>query len=177
MMLIESFRSAVFKRKTIRSEFNEMKHSKFMARLPWKMRFGRSKLYISALVPGSIGFAGGLLASILGIGGGFLFVPAMIYILGMPTLLVAGTSLFQMAFTTGFATIMHAVASNTVDAFLALILIIGGVIGAQVGVTFSKVVRGAPARIVLAVIIMVVCFQMIGHLFLEPLDLFSTSIR
>jgi uncharacterized membrane protein YfcA len=176
LMLYETLSSFVVKKKAMRNEFNSMRLPTLIAKLPYKMRFPRSKLYISALVPGGIGFIGGLLASVLGIGGGFFLVPAMIYILRMPALLVAGTSLFQMIFTTAIATVMHAVANNTVDVMLALVLIIGGVFGAQIGVSVSKYVRGRMARLIMALIVLGVCIQMIGHLFIEPVDLFSIAI-
>lgn len=149
----------------------------FLARLPYKMRFPRSRLYISALIPAAIGFVGGLLVSILGIGGGFLLVPAMIYILGMPTLLVAGTSLFQILITTIIATIMHAVANHTVDLVLALLLIIGGVVGAQVGVRIARRIRGVYARIILAVLLLFVSVELAGELFIRPIELYSTTVR
>ncbi|MGB0720180.1 MAG: sulfite exporter TauE/SafE family protein, partial [Bdellovibrionales bacterium] len=129
-----------------------------------------------ALVPGGIGFVGGLLASILGIGGGFLLVPAMIYFLGMPTLLVAGTSLFQIIFTTAVATVMHAVFNGTVDAVLAFILILGGVVGAQIGLSCARFVKPGQARFILAVLILLVCGQLCFSLFVEPQELFSTVI-
>jgi len=177
LMLFETVFTTFFRKKAIRHEFNAQKISPVIAKLPYKMRFPRSKLYISALVPGGIGFVGGILASVLGIGGGFLLVPAMIYILGMPILLVAGTSLFQMIFTTAFATILHAVANNTVDIILAVVLIVGGVIGAQIGVTLSRFVKGPVARILLALIVLGVCVQLIGQLFIEPSELFSTVVH
>ncbi len=177
MMLYESISALFFKRKTVRSEFNSFKVSSFIHSLPWKMRFPHSKLYISALLPGIIGFVSGVLAAILGIGGGFMIVPAMIYILGMPGIVVAGTSLFQIVFTTSFATIMHAVANNTVDILLAMILIAGGVIGAQVGVSFTRMVNGAHARVVLAILILIVSLQLSMKLFVTPDDLFSVVMR
>ncbi len=175
-MLFESIGSLLVWKKTMRKEFNAFKINPMIARLPYKMRFPRSRLYVSVFVPAGIGFIGGLLAAILGIGGGFLLVPAMIYILGMPTLLVAGTSLFQMIFTTGLAAIMHSVANNTVDIMLALVLIIGGVIGAQIGVSCARYVRGMTARIALALIVLGVCSQLFGQLFIQPVELFSTVI-
>lgn len=175
LMLTESVQT-LFIRKKQGAELGGIRVSPFINSLPYKMRFPRSKLYISALVPGGIGFAGGLAASILGIGGGFFLVPAMIYILGMPTLLVTGTSLFQMVFTTGISTMLHATANNNVDIMLALILIIGGVIGAQIGISVARLVRGAGARILLAVIVLAVCVQLIGKLFIEPSELYSTII-
>lgn len=175
LMLIESTTSFLFRKKRgMKSEFNTMRISPLIYSLPYKTRFPRSKLFISALVPGGIGFIGGLLASILGIGGGFLIVPAMIYILGMPPLLVAGTSLFQVIVTTSLSTLMHAVLNHNVDIVLALVLILGGVIGAQLGVIFARFVRGQHARVVLALLILAVCVRLSIDLFLHPADLFST---
>ena len=176
MMLTETVFSRFFKKKNVRKEFNTLKISPFIAALPYKMRFPRSKLFISALVPGGIGFVGGILASILGIGGGFLLVPAMIYILGMPTLLVAGTSLFQIIFTTASATIMHAVFNNTVDMVLALILIVGGVIGAQFGISFARHVKPVQARMIMAAMVLLVAAKLSFDLFVMPSELFSTVV-
>jgi hypothetical protein len=176
MMLGESVFSKFFKKRNYRKEFNTLKISPFIASLPYKMRFPRSKLFISALVPGGIGFVGGVLASVLGIGGGFLLVPAMIYILGMPTLLVAGTSLFQIIFTTASATIMHAVFNQTVDMVLAIILILGGVVGAQIGISFARHVKPAQARLIMAVMVLLVALQLAFNLLMEPGELFSTVV-
>lgn len=177
LMLVESVSSQFFKRKSVKSEFNALRMSPVMARLPFKMRFPRSRLYISALVPGGVGFISGILAAVLGIGGGFMIVPAMIYIIGMPVLMVAGTSLFQIVFMTSFATILHATINQTVDAILAVIMIFGGVIGAQIGVAFTKVIKEAHARIVLATLILVVAIQLSGSLFWHPGEIFSTVVR
>ena len=171
MMLFESVMTTV-KKKTMKSEFNQLKSRGFISKLPYKMRFPRSKLYISILVPGGIGFVSGFLVTTMGVGGGFLLVPAMIYILGMPPLLVAGTSLFQIIFTSAFATIMHATFSNSVDIFLAFFLILGGVIGAQIGVKASKYVTGVKARFILALLVLGVCTQLGIQLFLNPSDIF-----
>ncbi|MCC7305809.1 MAG: sulfite exporter TauE/SafE family protein [Alphaproteobacteria bacterium] len=176
LMLFESFSTLLIKQKSMSAEFNDLRISSFISALPYKMRFPRSKLYISALVPGGIGFVGGILTSILGVGGGFMMVPAMIYILGMPSLLVAGTTLLQMIVTGAVAAVMHSMASNTVDVMLALILIIGGVVGAQIGVSFSRFIRGTTARVILAVIVLAVCFQLIGQLFIQPQELYSTTV-
>jgi uncharacterized membrane protein YfcA len=177
LMLTESLFSQFFKRKSVRSEFNSFKVSSFITRLPMKMRFPRSKLYISALVPGAVGFVCGVLSAVLGIGAGFMIVPAMIYIIGMPVLVVAGTSLFQIVFMTALATILHSVASQTVDAILAVIMVFGGVIGAQIGVSFTNVIKESHARIILATLILVVCMQLSGGLFLRPDEIFSTVIK
>lgn len=171
MMLFESVLTK-FKKKTMKSEFNRLKSKSLIAKLPYKMRFPRSKLYVSVFVPGGIGVVSGFLVSTMGVGGGFLLVPAMIYILGMPPLLVAGTSLFQIIFTSAFATIMHATVSNSVDIMLAIFLVIGGVMGAQIGVKASRMVTGASARIILALLVLGVCSQLAVQLFLSPLDFF-----
>lgn len=148
-----------------------------IAQWPYKIRFPDSKLYISAFVPIGIGFIGGVLASILGIGGGFLLVPAMIYFMGMPATLVAGTCLFQIIFTTGFASVMHAVANQTVDVILASLLIVGGVIGAQIGVRASRYVSGPWARIILAAMILLVSIVLAVQLLMPPKELFSVEVR
>lgn len=175
LMLSETIISGM-KKKTVKSHFNAQRVNPFIARLPYKMRFPRSKLYISALVPAGIGFIGGILASILGIGGGFLLVPAMIYILGMPTILAAGTSLFQIIFTTAAATMMHATMNHTVDIVLGLLLIIGGVIGSQFGIAFAKYIKPSHARTILAILVLAVSIRLAYKLFWEPLELYSTTV-
>lgn len=173
-MLYDVGRNFVFKPSHVKSQFNAFHIPAWIQHLPLKTRFPRSKLYISALVPFGIGLFGGLLATLLGIGGGFILVPAMIYILCMPVTLVAGTSLYQMIFTTAFAVMMHAVFNNTVDIVLALVLVLGGVLGAQVGSSLSKYLKDMWARVVLATIVLLVCIKMCLGLFLTPHDVFST---
>jgi len=143
--------------------------------LPFKMRFPRSRLYVSALLPGGIGLVGGLLVAIMGIGGGFLLVPAMIYLLGMPTAMVAGTSLFQIIFTTAFATVLQATANGTVDAVLALLLLVGGVVGAQFGTKAGAYLRGDQARFLLGVMVVAVALKLAWDLVAVPPDLYSLS--
>lgn len=176
MMLFEGF-FTMMKKKTVRSEFNRLKSPPLIARLPYKMRFARSKLYISALVPGGIGFFSGFLVSTMGVGGGFLLVPAMIYILGMPTLLVAGTSLYQIIFTSAFSALMHATINQTVDLILAVWLIAGGVIGVQLGVLVSRRVTGARARVILALMVLGVCMQLGIQLFIQPANLYEVVVK
>ncbi len=171
IMLFESLISSV-KKKTMREEFNRMKSPTLMCKLPYKMRFPRSKLYISALVPAGIGALSGFLVSTMGVGGGFLLVPAMIYILGMPPLLVAGTSLFQIIFISAFSTIMHASINGSVDILLAIFLILGGVIGAQIGVRASRRITGSKARVILALLVLGVCARLGIQLFLIPSEPF-----
>lgn len=143
--------------------------------LPFKMRFRRSKLYISAIPVLLIGFVVGILAAIMGVGGGFIMVPAMIYLLRMPTNVVVGTSLFQIVFVTGLTTILHATTSQTVDALLALLLLIGGVIGAQFGARAGVKLKGEQLRALLAGLVLLVCMRMAYGLIAEPNDLFSIS--
>jgi len=176
MMLFESI-TAVMNRTKVTEDIQSLSQREFFRNLPYKTRFIKSRLYISALLPIAVGFVGGILISVLGVGGGFVMVPAMIYILGMPGLLVPGTSLFQIIFISAFSCILHAVANGTVDVILALIMIAGGVVGAQVGVRVARRLKGAAARVALALIILGVCFRMMGELFIQPSDLFMLDVR
>ena len=144
--------------------------------LPWKMRFRRSKLYISALLPLGIGVIVGILAAIMGVGGGFIMVPAMIYLLGMPTSVVVGTSLFQIIFVTANVTFLQAVNNATVDILLALLLLTGGVIGAQVGTRLGSRLRGEQLRGLLALIVLAVCGKIFYDLVGTPADTFSIGL-
>lgn len=175
MMLTETIWSATHK-KTMTDQFNTQKVSSFIAGLPYKMRFPRSKLYISALVPGGIGFVGGVLASVMGIGGGFLLVPAMIYILGMSTIVAAGTSLFQIIFTTAIASFLHATINGTVDLLLAILLIAGGVVGTQIGVSMGRSIKPSHARMTLAILVLLVSLQLAYNMFVRPAELYSTVL-
>jgi uncharacterized membrane protein YfcA len=146
-----------------------------MHRLPFKVKFRTSGLYISVLPPILVGALVGLLAAIMGVGGGFIMVPAMIYLLGMPTKVVVGTSLFQIIFVTGFTTVMHAVTARSVDMVLALVLIIGGVIGAQVGTRIGLRLKAEQLRILLALLVLAVAGKIALDLLLEPGELYSIS--
>ncbi len=146
----------------------------WMHRLPFKMRFRKSMLYISALLPMGIGFVVGVLSAIMGVGGGFAMVPAMIYLLGMPTRVVVGTSLFQVTFVTANVTVLQAVHTRTVDVVLAMLLLVGGVIGAQVGVRIGARLAGEHLRILLAVLVIAVGAKMTYDLIRHPVDLFSS---
>ncbi len=176
MMLFESV-MAVLKRSKVTEDIQSLAQREFFRNLPYKMRFTKSRLYMSAIIPAGVGFLGGTMISILGIGGGFVMVPAMIYILGMPSLLVPGTSLFQIIFISAFSCILHAVANGTVDVILALVMISGGVVGAQIGVRVAKHIKGAPGRVALALIIVGVCLRMMMELFMHPIDIFSLDVR
>lgn len=145
----------------------------WIQRLPYKVRFRTSKVYISALLPVGLGLFIGILAVIMGVGGGFVMVPAMIYIIGMPTSVVVGTSLFYIIFATGLSTFMHAYYNHTVDIVLALLLLVGGVIGAQVGTRVGANLKGEQLRILLAMMVLGVCIKLALGLVLEPDELFS----
>ncbi|MCA0272085.1 MAG: sulfite exporter TauE/SafE family protein [Proteobacteria bacterium] len=141
--------------------------------LPFKVKFRTSGLYISVIPPLMVGLLVGVLAAIMGVGGGFIMVPAMIYLLGMPTKVVIGTSLFQIIFVTGFTTFMHAATNNSVDLMLALFLIIGGVVGAQIGSQFAARLKAEQLRILLALLVLGVCLKLALDLLIEPSELYS----
>ncbi|MFV2093657.1 MAG: sulfite exporter TauE/SafE family protein, partial [Hyphomicrobiales bacterium] len=144
--------------------------------LPFKVRFRHSKLYISVIPPLVIGFIVGLLASIMGVGGGFIMVPAMIYLLHMPTNVVIGTSLFQIVFVTALVTVLHAVDNQTVDIVLALLLLGGGVIGAQFGARAGQHLKGEQLRALLALMVIAVCLRLLFDLLVEPGDLYALDL-
>ena len=144
-------------------------------RLPLKMRFHRSKLYISVLPPIIIGMFIGFMSAIMGIGGGFVMIPAMIYLLRVPTGVVIGTSLFQIVFVAAFATILHAVQNKTVDVVLAAILMAGGVIGAQFGIIAGERLKNEHMRVLLAALVLIIAGRMAYDLVTTPADLFSLS--
>lgn len=174
LMLIESVR-AMMARNT---QAPPKRHTHtWMHGLPFKMRFRRSRLYISAILPVSIGFLVGLLAAIMGVGGGFVMVPAMIYLLGMPTAVVVGTSLFQIIFVTANVTLLQSVTNHAVDVVLALLLLIGGVIGAQFGARMGARLHGEQLRGLLALLVIAVCLKLTFDLVVTPDDPFSLGGR
>ncbi len=144
--------------------------------LPFKMRFRRSRLYISAIPPLAIGFLVGFLAAIMGVGGGFIMVPAMIYLLRMPTNVVVGTSLFQILFVAAVTTMLHAVTNQTVDIVLAFFLLIGGVIGVQFGVRIGSKLRSEQLRALLALMVIAVSVRIAFSLVAAPLNPFSLVV-
>ncbi|MHA1571396.1 MAG: sulfite exporter TauE/SafE family protein [Alphaproteobacteria bacterium] len=171
LMAVESVQTMVRRRRgSARGKLH--KHT-WLHGLPFKMRFRKSKLYISALLPITLGFFVGFLAAIMGVGGGFIMLPAMIYLLGMPTSVVVGTSLFQIIFVTSFATVLHAVTNQTVDVVLALLLLGGAVVGAQFGTRAGAVLRGEQLRGLLAAMVLAVCAKLAIDLVMEPDDLYS----
>jgi uncharacterized membrane protein YfcA len=143
--------------------------------LPLKMRFRHSKLYISAIAPLAIGIFAGILSAIMGIGGGLIMVPAMIYLLGMPTSVVVGTSLFQIIFVMANVTFLQAYSNQTVDIVLAVILLAGAVVGAQIGTTMSGRLKAEQLRALLGAVVLVVCAGVAWELFVTPADPFSLA--
>ncbi|AVO38315.1 sulfite exporter TauE/SafE family protein [Pukyongiella litopenaei] len=141
--------------------------------LPFKMRFRTSGLYISVIPPLLVGLLVGILAAVMGVGGGFIMVPAMIYILNMPTKVVVGTSLFQIIFVTAFTTMLHATTNYTVDVVLAVLLLVGGVVGAQIGTQIGVRMKAEQLRILLAILVLAVCGKLGLDLLLQPAELFS----
>ncbi len=142
-------------------------------RLPFKMRFKRSKLYLSIIPVVVLGFAIGILTSVMGVGGGFIMVPAMIYLLRIPTSVVIGTSLFQIIFVTAFTTVVHATTNFSVDIVLAWLLMIAGVIGAQYGVRVGQKMRGEQLRAGLALLVLAVGIRLGLGLVIPPDEVYS----
>ncbi len=145
----------------------------WMHGLPFKMRFRASNLYISAIPPFVVGALVGVLAAIMGVGGGFIMVPAMIYLIGMATTVVVGTSLFQIMFVTAATTLMHAITNQTVDAILAVLLIVGGVVGAQIGARVGPKLRAEQLRVLLALLVLAVCGKLGYDLVRTPAEMFT----
>ena len=143
--------------------------------LPLRTKFKKSGLYISIIPPLVIGFFVGILSSIMGIGGGFIMVPAMIYLLRMPTNVVIGTSLYQIIFVTSLVTILHAYENQTVDIMLALILMSGGVVGAQIGAALGHRLKAEQLRFMLGILILAVCIKILTSLVIEPQDLLTIT--
>ncbi|MGR3699897.1 MAG: sulfite exporter TauE/SafE family protein, partial [Roseovarius sp.] len=170
MMFFESLRAI---RNTRRGVPPKRKKHGWVHRLPFKMRFRTSGLYISVIPPLLVGTSVGVLAAIMGVGGGFIMVPAMIYILGMPTKVVVGTSLFQIIFVTAFTTLLHATTNYTVDIALAVLLLVGGVIGAQFGTSIGTRMKAEQLRILLAIMVLAVCGKLALDLLITPSELYS----
>ena len=149
------------------------RHVPWIAGLPGRTRFYKSGLYISPLAPLLLGAIVGMLTVIMGIGGGFIMVPAMIYLLGMSASAVVGTSLFQIIFVTAATTLLHATSSKSVDIVLALLLLIGGVAGAQMGVRAAQKVKPENLRLALALLVLAVAVRLLFGLTVKPQSLFT----
>ncbi|SLN26134.1 sulfite exporter TauE/SafE family protein [Pseudooctadecabacter jejudonensis] len=172
LMFVESLNAIRRSRNPATAVPTRRKHGLIHA-LPFKMKFRVSGLYISVIPPLLVGLCVGILAAIMGVGGGFIMVPAMIYLLGMPTKVVIGTSLFQIIFVTGFTTLLHATTNYTVDVVLAVLLLVGGVIGAQIGTRIGVKMKAEQLRILLAIMVLAVCGKLALDLLLTPAELYS----
>jgi len=173
LMIIESARAIARARSGRPAEIRRPGSHTWIHRLPFKIRFKQSKIYVSAIPLWVIGFTVGFIGAIMGIGGGFLLVPALIYIMRVPTAVVVGTSMVLTLATMGCATVMHAATSHLVDAVLALILMVGGVIGAQFGARAGQKIRGEQLRLLLGILVLLVGLRFAFELVLPPGELFS----
>jgi uncharacterized membrane protein YfcA len=174
LMAIESGRTVLRRRRPGAARHKLHQHN-WLHGLPLKTRFRRSKLYISALLPVALGFVIGTISGVLGIGGGFMLVPAMIYLLGMPTAVVPGTSLLQIIFVAANVTFLQAYTNRTVDAVLGLVLLVGGVVGAQLGARVGSRLRGEQLRFLLALLVLAVAAKLAFDLTTHPAHLYSVT--
>lgn len=172
LMLQESLR-AWYRTKKPGAPRRKLHQHTWVHALPLKMKFRVSGLYISVIPPVLVGMAVGILSAVMGVGGGFIMVPAMIYLLGMPTKVVVGTSLYQIIFTTAYTTVAHAMTSHSVDVMLALFLILGGVVGAQFGTQIGMRLKAEQLRILLALLVLAVCIKVAMDLLVRPDELYS----
>ena len=174
-MAFESAKTTIKNYRTTSAIRTKLHQHSWIHGLPFKLRFHRSKLYISAIPPILIGFFVGVLSAMMGVGGGFIMIPAMVYILGMPTNVVVGTSLFQIIFVTANSTFFQSYLNQTVDIVLSALMILGGVIGAQIGVRIGSQLKAEYLRGILAILVLLVCAKILSDLILTPSDLFTTS--
>tara|TARA_B110000438_G_scaffold236538_1_gene233671 strand:- start:367 stop:1281 length:915 start_codon:yes stop_codon:yes gene_type:complete len=175
-MAFESAKTTISKYRTTSSIRTKLHQHSWIHGLPFKTRFHRSKLYISAIPPIIIGFFVGVLSAMMGVGGGFIMIPAMVYILGMSTNVVVGTSLFQIIFVTANSTFFQSYLNQTVDIVLASLMIVGGVIGAQFGAILGTKLKAEYLRGILAILVLTVCAKIFTDLILTPNNLFSLNL-
>ena len=173
LMLLESLNAMRRARSNQPATLKKPGQHNWVHRLPLKMRFKKSKIYISVLPVLGLGCAIGVLTSIMGVGGGFIMVPAMIYLLRVPTNVVVGTSLFQIIFVTAYTTVVQATTNYSVDIVLAFILMVAGVIGAQYGVRVGQKLRGEQLRALLGLLVLAVGLRLAIALLVTPADVFS----
>jgi uncharacterized membrane protein YfcA len=152
------------------------RHHPLVANLPWRWRFYKSGLYISPLAPLILGFITGIMTMLLGVGGGFIMVPAMLYILGMSANVVVGTSLFQILFVTMGSTMVHSLTTKAVDIVLAVFLLLGSVTGAQIGARLAQRMRPEYLRLFLAGIVLLVAIRMALGLGWRPDEIYSVQL-
>ncbi len=173
IMLLESMRSLTRSARNLPVNPRKPGQHNWVHRLPLKMRFKRSKLYLSVIPLLALGFGVGVMTSIMGVGGGFIMVPAMIYLLRIPTNVVVGTSLFQIIFVTAFTTVVHAVTTYSVDIVLGAVLMVAGVVGAQYGVRVGQRLRGEQLRALLALLVLAVSIRLAVNLIVTPEEIYT----
>ena len=176
LMLIESARAISRRRAGRIASIRKPGRHNWIHGLPFKMRFRQSRLYVSVIPIGVLGSTIGFLGTVLGIGGGFMMVPALIYLLKVPTSIVIGTSLLQILVTMAAATFLHAISTHTVDIVLAFILMVGGVIGAQFGARVGQKLRGDQLRLLLALLVLAVGIRFAVNLVVEPEEFYSLAV-
>lgn len=176
MMLREALGAIGAMRSGQPARAKKRRHHPLVAALPGRWRFYRSGLYISPLAPLILGFATGMLTVLLGVGGGFILVPAMLYLLGMATQVVVGTSLFQILFVTATATMTHALTTKAVDIVLAALLLVGSVVGAQVGARLAMRMKPEYLRLLLAVLVVLVAIRMLLGLAWRPDEIYTIEL-
>jgi uncharacterized membrane protein YfcA len=173
LMLVESVNAIRRSRGGAAAALRKPGQHNWILRLPLKMRFRTSKLFVSVIPVLGLGAGVGFLAAIMGVGGGFIMVPALIYLLKVPTSIVVGTSLFQIIFVSGYTTVVHATANQTVDVILAFLLMVGGVAGAQYGAKAGQRLKGEQLRALLAILVLAVALRLGFDLFVEPANPYS----
>ena len=176
LMARESIVAILAERGRIRPRAAKRRHHPLVAALPFRTRFRKSGLYISPLAPLLLGFFTGIITILLGVGGGFVLVPAMVYLLGMATSVVLGTSLFQTLFVTAAATMVHALTTHAVDIVLAALLLIGSVTGAQIGARLATRVRPDYLRLLLALLVLALGLRIFLGLVWRPEAIFSVEL-
>ncbi|GLT01540.1 UPF0721 transmembrane protein [Sphingobium jiangsuense] len=177
MMAWESGQALIRMKTGARPPARKRRHHPLVASLPMRWRFYKSGLYISPLAPLLLGMVTGIMTMLLGVGGGFILVPAMLYLLGMTTQVVVGTSLFQVLFVTMAATLVHSLTTKAVDFVLALLLLIGSVTGAQIGTRISRRMQPEYLRVILAAIVLVVAIRMALGLGWRPDEIYTLEVR
>jgi uncharacterized membrane protein YfcA len=176
MMMIEAI-LAIRARAQGRKIGTTRKHHSWIQGLPLRIRFRASGLYISAIPPVAVGILVGVMAAIMGVGGGFIMLPAMIYLLNMPTKTVIGTSLFQVTFLAAFTTLMQAIENRTVDFVLAIVLLVGGVVGAQIGARLGQKLNAETLRLLLAALVLLVGILIAAQLAIPPGEAYTIMSR
>ncbi len=173
LMLVESVSAMRRAAKNVPPPPRRPGHHHWVHKLPLKMRFKKSKIFLSVIPVVALGFGIGILTSVMGVGGGFIMVPAMIYLLRIPTNVVVGTSLFQIIFVTAYTTVVQAATNFSVDIVLAFFLMIAGVIGAQYGVRVGQKLRGEQLRALLGLLVLAVGLRLAVALVVTPADVYS----